>query len=221
MPIDLLSHLVGAAIRAFGLGLLAFASLLLFRIRSSAARHATWTVVLAGMLLQLPLGLIAPTVPLKTLPSSSALIQSRAMEPARISALTTETAAPASHTHTKWTGRWVLSKAIVTGAYLAISLLLFVRMAFGYLGLHRMLRGARSVPSLGPGIFESVSFVVPGSVGCFRPRILLPPDWREWGVGKLRAVLSHERAHVERRDWLIRVVSQVNVCIFWFHPLAW
>jgi hypothetical protein len=40
-------------------------------------------------------------------------------------------------------------------------------------------------------------------------------------VVKLRAVLSHERAHVQRRDWLIRLVSQLNVCIFWFHPLAW
>ena len=38
---------------------------------------------------------------------------------------------------------------------------------------------------------------------------------------KLRAVLAHERAHIRRRDWLIRVASHVNVCIFWFHPLAW
>jgi hypothetical protein len=51
MSIDLVSPLAIAAIRAFGLGLVAFLGLFLFRVRSSAARHATWTAVLAGMLL--------------------------------------------------------------------------------------------------------------------------------------------------------------------------
>ena len=37
----------------------------------------------------------------------------------------------------------------------------------------------------------------------------------------MRAVLAHERAHIQRRDWLIRVASHANVCVFWFHPLAW
>ena len=63
--------------------------------------------------------------------------------------------------------------------------------------------------------------MVPGSVGCFRARILLPRAWRDWDAGKLGAVLAHERAHAGRGDWLIQVVSHVNVCIFWFHPLAW
>ena len=57
MPVDLVSQLVSAAIRASGLGLVAITGLLLFRVRSSAARHAVWTVVLAGMLLQIPVGL--------------------------------------------------------------------------------------------------------------------------------------------------------------------
>jgi VWFA-related protein len=87
--------------------------------------------------------------------------------------------------------------------------------------LRRILRDAKPIPSLGPGIFESVLFVVPGSVGCVRARILLPRAWRDWDAVKLRAVLAHERAHIRRWDWLIRVASHVNVCIFWFHPLAW
>jgi Mg-chelatase subunit ChlD len=100
-------------------------------------------------------------------------------------------------------------------------MLLFIRMAVGSRNLRRILRDARPIPGLSPGIFESVLFVVPGSVGCFRARIFLPQTWREWDAGKLRAVLAHERAHIRRRDWLIRVASHVNVCIFWFHPLAW
>jgi Mg-chelatase subunit ChlD len=221
MPIDLLSQLVSAAIRALGLGLAAFVGLLLFRIRSSAARYATWTVVLVGMLLQIPLGVVAPIVPLKALPTLPAPIQPGVMESARISVSAAQTLAPVSHARTEPRGRWVLSNGTLTGVYLAISMLLFVRMALGSWGLRRILRDTRPIAELGPGIFESAVFVVPGSVGCFRARILLPRAWRDWDAVKLRAVLAHERAHIRRRDWLIRVASHVNVCIFWFHPLAW
>jgi Mg-chelatase subunit ChlD len=100
-------------------------------------------------------------------------------------------------------------------------MLLLVRMAVGSRGLRRILRDARPIPHLGPGIFESVLFMVPGSVGCFRARIFLPVSWGDWDAVKLRAVIAHERAHIRRCDWLILVASRVNVCIFWFHPLAW
>ena len=220
MPIDLVPQLVSAAIRALGLGLVTLAGLLLFRVRSSAARHATWTVVLAGMLLQIPLGLVAPTVPLRGLSTLPAPIQPRVTESPRIS-VPAQTLAPASQTEREPTGRWMSFSGTLTGVYLAISMLLFVRMALGSWGLRRILRDAKPIPNLGPGIFESVLVVVPGSVGCFRARILLPQAWRDWDAVKLRAVLAHESAHIRRRDWLIRVASHVNVCIFWFHPLAW
>ena len=235
MPIDLVSQLASAAIRALALGLIAFAGLLLFRIQSSAARHAAWTVVLAGMLLQIPLGMVAPTVPLKRagctcplraidialLPTLPVPFQPRMMESPRISAPSVQTPAPASHTRTTSKRAWVPSSGTLTGVYLAISLLLFARMVLGSWSLRRILRDARPIPNLGPGIFEAVSFVVPGSVGCFRARILLPPAWKDWDAAKLQAVLAHERAHIRRRDCLIQVASHVNVCIFWFHPLAW
>jgi hypothetical protein len=220
MPIDLVPQLVSAAIRAFALGLITFVGLLLFRVRSSAARHATWTVVLAGMLLQIPLGMLAPTVPLRVLPALPAPIRLRVMESARISLPPAQTITPSSHARTEQKGRWVSSSGTLTGMYLAISLLLFIRMTLGFWGLRRILRHAKPIPNLGHGILESALFVVPGSVGGFRARILLPRAWRDWDAVKLRAVLAHERAHIRRRDWLVRVASHVNVCVFWFHPLA-
>ncbi len=219
MPIDLVPQLVGAAIRACGLGLAAFAGLLAFRVRSSAARHATWTVVLAGMLLQIPLRMLAPTVPIRALSSLPAPIQSSTrptvVESARISVR------PASHRRREPKAGWVSSSETLVGVYLGISMLLFVRMALGSWSLRRILRDARPIPGLGPGIFESSLFVVPGSVGCFRARIFLPRDWKQWDAVKVRAVLAHERAHIRRRDGLIRLASHINVCVFWFHPLAW
>jgi beta-lactamase regulating signal transducer with metallopeptidase domain len=227
MTVNLVQQLVGAAIRAFGLGLVTLIGLWLFRIRSSAARHAAWTVVLAGMLLQIPLAVVAPTVPLKAMPTLPVPIPQQVMESVRISVPLARTLPPANRTRpepntsTDSKRVRVSSSATIAVVYLAISMLLFTRMALGSRGLRRILRDARPIHDLGSGIFESALFVAPGSVGCFRTKIILPRAWKGWDAAKLQAVLAHEKAHIRRRDWLIQVASHVNVCIFWFHPLAW
>ncbi len=62
---------------------------------------------------------------------------------------------------------------------------------------------------------------VPLTVGWLRRRILLPDGWRDWDPARLDAALAHELAHVERRDTLITLIGAINVCVYWFHPLAW
>ncbi len=62
---------------------------------------------------------------------------------------------------------------------------------------------------------------VPLAVGWLRPRILLPDGWREWEPAKRDAALAHELAHVERRDTLLTLIGALNLCVYWFHPLAW
>jgi Mg-chelatase subunit ChlD len=218
MPVDLVSQLIGASIRALGLGVIAFVGLLVFRIRSSAARHAAWTVVLVGMLLQIPLAVVAPRVVLR-LPALSTPYRPQARESAKVPVPVAQGAlARAAYSYSQPHGKWASPSEMLTGVDLAISILLLLRMAFGSWGLHRILRNAKPIPNLGPGIFESASFVGPGST---RTRVFLPQAWRDWDALKLRAVLAHENAHICRLDWLVRVASHVNVCIFWFHPFAW
>src|SRR5579863_1381218 len=218
MPVDLVPQLVGASIRACGLGLIALVALPLFRVRSSSAQHAAWTVVLIGMLLQLPFGLVAPNVPVKALPALPApaqpLVQPGMMASERISV-------PPDSTRTQPKAGSVSPGGTLSVVYLAISMLLFMRMALGSLGLRRILRDASPIPNLGSRVFESGAFAVPGSVGCFRAKIILPVAWKDWDAVTLRSVLAHEKAHIRRWDWLIRVASHANVCIFWFHPLGW
>ncbi len=221
MPVDLLSQLLSASIRVSGLALATLVGLRLFRIRSSAARHAVWTVVLLGMLLEIPLGVMAPAFPLRILPTPSYVPQPRAMAPTQIAAPITQTLTPASHMPKEPKSNWISASAVLTGIYLVISTLLLIRMVGSSWRLRRILRDSKPIPDLGPGIFESTVFVVPGSVGCFRAKIVLPQTWKEWNTAKLHAVLAHEKAHVQRRDWLIQLISHVNVCLFWFHPLAW
>ena len=57
--------------------------------------------------------------------------------------------------------------------------------------------------------------------GWWRPKVVLPPGCREWPEDKLRSVLSHELAHVRRRDWLVQLGAEVVRCVYWFNPLFW
>jgi VWFA-related protein len=225
MLIDVVPQLAGASFRVLALGLATFLGLCLFRVRFSATRHAVWTVMLAGMVLQIPLELLAPAIPLKALPAApdsiQLIIQPRTMEATAILARDSRYPGRAYDKRpVPARGRLPLHLTL-TVVYIVISLLLFVRMARAYWGLSRVLGDVSPIPDLGHAVCESPSLVAPGSVGYFRPRIILPQSWRAWDASKLRAVLAHEKAHIQRADWLILFASQVNICIFWFHPLAW
>lgn len=220
MATDIVSQLISASIRICGLALVAFVSLSVFRIRSSAARHAIWTVVLTGMLLQIPLEMMAPPLLLKRLPILPAPTQPQVMQSVRTFTSAAPAILSASHAReaTFSSTSWRITASRV---YLVILLLLFFRLAFGYWGLCKLVRGSTLVPSLGPNVFESPRVVVPGSIGGLRAKILLPPAWRNWDAAKLAAVLAHERAHIHRYDWLTHLASRITICILWFHPLAW
>jgi VWFA-related protein len=225
MSIDLVPQLAGAAFRVLALGVATFLGLSLFRVRSSATRHAVWTVMLVGMVLQIPLELLAPAIPLKALPTAPGsiqlMIQPRPMEAAAILGPDSRYPGRASDSRPVPARGPLQLHRTFTVVYLVISFLFFARMGRAYRGLRRVLSDVRPIPDLGSAVCESPSLVAPGSVGYFRPRIILPQAWRDWDAAKLRAVLAHERAHIRRADWLIRFASQVNICIFWFHPMAW
>ena len=57
--------------------------------------------------------------------------------------------------------------------------------------------------------------------GVFRPVILLPADANHWQSERHRAVLLHELAHIQRRDWLMQTIAQLTCAVYWFNPLVW
>jgi len=120
MLIDIVSQLVSASVRVCGLALVTFVSLTLFRIRSSGARHAMWTVVLVGMILEIPLGVVAPVVMPEALPILPAPVEPRVMESAGTSMALARALAPASHTRQAVTLTRVSWRTTLTGIYLAI-----------------------------------------------------------------------------------------------------
>jgi beta-lactamase regulating signal transducer with metallopeptidase domain len=62
----------------------------------------------------------------------------------------------------------------------------------------------------------------PAVRGLLRPHVSLPDGIdRLLTAPELDAVLVHEVAHAKRRDNLIRLLHEIGVCVFWFHPFVW
>ena len=57
--------------------------------------------------------------------------------------------------------------------------------------------------------------------GLRQPAIVLPESAPDWPADRIRAVLSHELAHVRRRDWVVQMAAGLVRCAYWFNPLAW
>ena len=51
--------------------------------------------------------------------------------------------------------------------------------------------------------------------------VLLPGNYTSWDGATLRIVLSHERAHVRQKDFLIHTLAGLHCALFWFNPFSW
>jgi TonB family protein len=57
--------------------------------------------------------------------------------------------------------------------------------------------------------------------GLFRPKVLLPIDAPSWDPDRIRVVLAHELAHVQRHDWAVQMGGELLRIVCWFNPLVW
>lgn len=70
-------------------------------------------------------------------------------------------------------------------------------------------------------LLESTDLSILVTWGVIRPRIVVPKGASAWGEDRVRMVLGHEMAHVQRSDWLMQMVAELLRCVHWFNPLAW
>ena len=116
-----------------------------------------------------------------------------------------------------WTG-------VIMALYLFGVALLLARLALGYWAVRRLVRRATDIPrplDCRARLAASDAVRVPVSVGLLQPVILLPADWGRWSQALLSSVVAHEQAHIDRRDHLVLLASELNRCLYWFHPVAW
>ncbi len=57
--------------------------------------------------------------------------------------------------------------------------------------------------------------------GILQPKVILPAAAGGWTKDRARIVLSHELAHIRRRDWLLQMVAELLRSANWFNPIVW
>jgi len=213
----MLKHLLDVSIRSILLALLAIAALFIARrVRTAAMQHAVWTTVVCGMLALFALGEYLPRIPLPIPARTTSVPAASMVAPSDPPELTTEIASVPNRREAS-PSRSMSWGELTLVAWLGIAVVFLLRFALGALLASRLV--ARSIRH--DEFHESDLISTPATVGCFRPRIVLPTEWRDWSSDKLHVVLTHERAHVRRRDGLTAALAHLNRCIFWFHPLSW
>lgn len=67
-------------------------------------------------------------------------------------------------------------------------------------------------------VYETDGIATPFVFGILHPQIYLPTHL---SPTQRRYVLAHERAHIARKDYLVKLVGWSAVCLHWFNPLVW
>ncbi len=84
-----------------------------------------------------------------------------------------------------------------------------------YVLLKNKLRFATKNPN---GFMECDKISSPFVFGVLKPVIYLP---YHLSVQEQKFILSHERYHIRRRDYLVKLFAFALLAVYWFHPLVW
>lgn len=82
----------------------------------------------------------------------------------------------------------------------------------------RLKARVREATLLRENIRQCAAVDSPFVLGLFRPLIYLPYDM---GEEDAEQVITHEQAHIARRDYLIKPLGFLLLSVYWFHPLMW
>jgi len=205
----LLEWSIRAAVLAGVVGALLAAA----RIKNAHTKLSAWTIVLAASLL---IPFAAPLTPRVSISVPRFFAQATKPKPEpqpafQLPPLRRDSIATPRNTPLHWSD-------LCAGLWLLIALTMLLRLWLGSRLSARLVRASKMIDG---NLRESDLVRVPITVGVIRPRIILPSDWRDWPEHKLRAVVAHEQAHVERRDPARQLAASIYRSLAWFHPLAW
>ena len=95
---------------------------------------------------------------------------------------------------------------------------IFVSLAYGLAAYLRLIRCVDDAVRLKENIYQSDRVATPFVLGIFRTRIYIPYNL---SAREMYFVLSHERAHISRKDHMLKPAAYLISCIYWFNPLIW
>lgn len=67
-------------------------------------------------------------------------------------------------------------------------------------------------------LYESSGIHSPFVMGILKPRIYLPIDLEK---EESKYIIKHEQVHIQRKDYIIKLIAFSISCIHWFNPLVW
>lgn len=112
---------------------------------------------------------------------------------------------------TAGTGRWILIAAVI---WTAGVILMLTYMIVSYLMLRKRLKGARLLKE---NIYTDKTVTSPFVFGLLKPSIYVP----EHEMAGLEAIIRHEKAHIERRDNIVKMLGFAVLSVHWFNPSVW
>lgn len=83
------------------------------------------------------------------------------------------------------------------------------------------LREAQALVGVDPAFYFSDRVESPVTFGWLRPAIVFPRRFERMDETQQRAIACHELLHVVRRDWLMNLLEEFLLTLFWFHPAVW
>lgn len=107
---------------------------------------------------------------------------------------------------------------VIVCLWAAGSVLLMGHGLFSYLRLKRKLCCSLRLEGWGEGIYLADGIETPFVLGFVAPAIYLPSSMADKSYPY---VIAHERIHIRRRDYLIKLGAYLLTCLYWFHPLVW
>lgn len=215
---------------------------------SAATRHAVTMTGLVAVLALVPLLTILPRVTVPVFSPRPAIDHGAALAEDADDRSLDEGASALAVAGTGATGPALAAPArsprlrvpwalVAFAAWALGALLILARMVHGALRVRALLgraaplegQSARHARSLAAQLglrrplrlLESAELPVAITARVRAPALVLPVSAREWHEGRLHAVLLHELAHVQRKDCLWLVVSEIAVALYWPLPLVW
>lgn len=94
-------------------------------------------------------------------------------------------------------------------------IILLTYSIYTYIKIKRKIRTATLIRD---NLYESDQIGTAFVCGFIRPRIYLPVNLQNQN---LHYVLTHERVHLQRKDYLIKPLSYLLLILHWFNPLMW
>ena len=93
-----------------------------------------------------------------------------------------------------------------------------VMAAYGTVSYARLMRKIRTAVKTADGVYETDMIPTAFSAGFFPPRVYIPCGLSDT---ERRLIVTHERVHIRRCDYITKPLAFIALALHWFNPLIW